>query len=275
MQSSLKIGFIGGGNMASALISGLVKVLDSATQIHVVDLNPTGLEQLRERFGVSTSLQMDETLRDLDVIVFAVKPQSMREVMTQFAPFLSQQLLLSVAAGIRASDISRWLNAYPKIARAMPNTPAMLGLGMSGLFALDGLSADERQQTTNIMQAVGKTVWVQDESMIDAVTAVSGSGPAYVFYFIEALQEAAVSLGFSAEDANTLALQTFRGAAELATTSTEAVHILRERVTSKGGTTYAALCSFDESQIKAAIAQGVKAAAARGKQLGDEFGQLA
>lgn len=275
MQSSLKIGFIGGGNMASALISGLVKVLDSATQIHVVDLNPTGLEQLRERFGVSTSLQMDEVLRDLDVIVFAVKPQSMCEVMTQFAPFLSQQLLLSVAAGIRASDISRWLNGYPKIARAMPNTPAMLGLGMSGLFALDGLSADERQQTTNIMQAVGKTVWVQDESMIDAVTAVSGSGPAYVFYFIEALQEAAVSLGFSPEDANILALQTFRGAAELATTSTEAVHVLRERVTSKGGTTYAALCSFDESQIKAAIAQGVKAAAVRGKQLGDEFGQLA
>lgn len=275
MQSSLKIGFIGGGNMASALISGLVKVLDSATQIHVVDVNPTGLEQLRERFGVSTSLQMDEALRDLDVIVFAVKPQSMREVMIQFSPFLSQQLLLSVAAGIRASDISRWLNGYPKIARAMPNTPAMLGLGMSGLFALDGLSADERQQTTKIMQAVGKTVWVQDESMIDAVTAVSGSGPAYVFYFIEALQEAAVSLGFSPEDANTLALQTFRGAAELATTSTEAVHVLRERVTSKGGTTYAALCSFDESQIKAAIAQGVKAAAARGKQLGDEFGQLA
>ena len=275
MQSSLKIGFIGGGNMASALISGLVKVLDSATQIHVVDLNPTGLEQLRERFGVSTSLQMDEALRDLDVIVFAVKPQSMREVMFQFSPFLSQQLLLSVAAGIRASDISRWLNGYPKIARAMPNTPAMLGLGMSGLFALDGLSADERQQTTKIMQAVGKTVWVHDESMIDAVTAVSGSGPAYVFYFIEALQEAAVSLGFSPEDAKTLALQTFRGAAELATTSTEAVHVLRERVTSKGGTTYAALCSFDESQIKAAIAQGVKAAAARGKQLGDEFGQLA
>lgn len=275
MQSSLKIGFIGGGNMASALISGLVKVLDSAAQIHVVDLNPSGLEQLRQRFGVSTAVQMDEALRGLDVIVFAVKPQSMREVMTQFAPFLSQQLLLSVAAGIRASDISRWLNGYPKIARAMPNTPAMLGLGMSGLFALDGLSADERLQTTSIMQAVGKTVWVQEESMIDAVTAVSGSGPAYVFYFIEALQEAAVNLGFSAEDANTLALQTFRGAAELATTSAEPVHVLRDRVTSKGGTTYAALCSFDESQIKAAIAQGVTAAAARGQQLGDEFGQLA
>lgn len=275
MQSSLKIGFIGGGNMASALIGGLVKVLDSAAQIHVVDLNSSGLEQLRQRFGVSTAVQMDQALRGLDVIVFAVKPKSMREVMTQFAPFLSQQLLLSVAAGIRASDISRWLNGYPKIARAMPNTPAMLGLGMSGLFALDGLSADERLQTTSIMQAVGKTVWVQEESMIDAVTAVSGSGPAYVFYFIEALQEAAVHLGFSAEDANTLALQTFRGAAELATTSTEPVHVLRERVTSKGGTTYAALCSFDESQIKAAIAQGVTAAAARGKQLGDEFGQLA
>ncbi|MBC3881370.1 pyrroline-5-carboxylate reductase [Undibacterium sp. LX40W] len=274
MQSSLKIGFIGGGNMASALISGLVKVLDSATQIHVVDLNPAGLDHLRERFGVSVAAQMDESLRDLDVVVFAVKPQSMREVMTQFSPYLGQQLLLSVAAGIRASDISRWLKGYPKIARAMPNTPAMLGLGMSGLFGLDGLSADERQQTTSIMQAVGKTVWVQEESMIDAVTAVSGSGPAYVFYFIEALQEAAIKLGFNAEDANTLALQTFRGAAELAISSNEPVNILRERVTSKGGTTYAALCSFDDSQIKTAIELGVTAAAQRGKQLGDEFGQL-
>ena len=273
MRSDVKIGFIGGGNMASALIGGLLKLVDQPQQIHVVDLNPSGLQKLQQQFGVSTSEVMDQRLRELDVIVFAVKPQNMREVVQGFAPFLTQQLLLSVAAGIRASDISRWLGGYELIARAMPNTPAMLGLGMSGLFGLEALSAEQRQHTDTIMQAVGKTVWVENEAMIDAVTAVSGSGPAYVFYFIEAMQEAAMALGFSAEDANTLVLQTVRGAAELAVESNEPVSVLRERVTSKGGTTYAALCSFEESQTKAIVTKAIKAAADRGRELGDEFGR--
>lgn len=273
MRSDVKIGFIGGGNMASALIGGLLKMVDQPQQIHVVDLNPSGLQKLQQQFGVSTSEVMDQRLRELDVIVFAVKPQNMREVVQNFAPFLTQQLLLSVAAGIRASDISRWLGGYELIARAMPNTPAILGLGMSGLYGLEALSAEQRQHTETIMQAVGKTVWVENEAMIDAVTAVSGSGPAYVFYFIEAMQEAAMSLGFSAEDANTLVLQTVRGAAQLAVESHEPVSVLRERVTSKGGTTYAALCSFEESQTKAIVSKAIRAAAERGRELGDEFGR--
>ncbi len=273
MRSDVKIGFIGGGNMASALIGGLLKLVDQPQQIHVVDLNPSGLQKLQQQFGVSTSEVMDQRLRELDVIVFAVKPQNMREVVQNFSPFLTQQLLLSVAAGIRASDISRWLGGYELIARAMPNTPAMLGLGMSGLYGLEALSAEQRQHTDTIMQAVGKTVWVENEAMIDAVTAVSGSGPAYVFYFIEAMQEAAMALGFSAEDANTLVLQTVRGAAQLAVESNEPVSVLRERVTSKGGTTYAALCSFEESQTKAIVSKAIRAAAERGRELGDEFGR--
>ncbi|WMW79917.1 pyrroline-5-carboxylate reductase [Undibacterium cyanobacteriorum] len=273
MRSDVKIGFIGGGNMASALIGGLLKLVDHAQQIHVVDVNTEGLQRLTQQFGVSTAAQMDQQLSEMDVVVFAVKPQNMREVVQSFAPFLKQQLLLSVAAGIRATDISRWLGGYAVIARAMPNTPAMLGLGMSGLFALEALNAEQRQHTETIMQAVGKTVWVENEAMIDAVTAVSGSGPAYVFYFIEAMQEAAMALGFSAQDANTLVLQTVRGAAQLAVESSEPVSVLRERVTSKGGTTYAALCSFEESQTKAIVAKAIKAAAERGRELGDEFGE--
>lgn len=274
MRSDVKIGFIGGGNMASALIGGLLKLLDHPQQIHVVDVNPDGLQKLVQQFGVSTAASMDQQLSEMDVVVFAVKPQNIREVVQSFAPFLKQQLLLSVAAGIRASDIARWLNGYDVIARAMPNTPAMLGLGMSGLYALDALSAEQRQQTETIMQAVGKTIWVENEGMIDAVTAVSGSGPAYVFYFIEAMQEAAMALGFSAQDANTLVLQTVRGAAQLAVESSEPVSVLRERVTSKGGTTYAALCSFEESQTKSIVAKAIKAAAERGRELGDEFGKV-
>lgn len=270
---SIKIGFIGGGNMAGALISGLIKQLDSAKQLHVVDLNQDNLQNLESRFGVSTATEMDAKLRELDIIVLAVKPQQMRTVAASLAPHLSTQLLLSVAAGIRAADLSRWLDGHQKIVRAMPNTPAMISLGMSGLYAMDAVTASERELAQAIMQAVGDTMWVQDEAMIDAVTAVSGSGPAYVFYFIEAMQEAAMQLGFDAAQARQLSLATFNGAAQLANQSDEAVDILRQRVTSKGGTTYAALCSMDDSAVKPAIHRAIQAAAQRGKELGDEFGQ--
>lgn len=273
MQSSLRIAFIGGGNMAGALISGLVKKLATPTQIQVIDLNPESLQNLVKRYGVSTNPVIDAQLQEVDVIVLAVKPQQLHTVAASLLPFVKNQLILSVAAGIRAADLSRWLGAYAKIVRAMPNTPAMLGLGMSGLYAMKAVSEDERALAQNIMQAVGETLWVAQESMIDAVTAVSGSGPAYVFYFIEALQEAAQQLGFDAAQARQLALATFNGAAQLAKQSDETVSTLRERVTSKGGTTYAALCSMDASAVKPAIHQAVQAAAQRGKELGDEFGQ--
>ncbi|WP_395009038.1 pyrroline-5-carboxylate reductase [Undibacterium sp.] len=270
---SVKIGFVGGGNMAGALIGGLVKHLESAKQVHVVDLSPACLQSLESRFGVSTSTAMDAQLRDLDLIVLAVKPQQMQAVVASLAPYISTQLLLSVAAGIRAVDLSRWLHGHNKIVRAMPNTPAMIGLGMSGLYAMDAVTVSERELAQVIMQAVGDTMWVQDESMIDAVTAISGSGPAYVFYFIEAMQEAAMQLGFDAAQARQISLATFNGAAQLAAQSDEAVDILRQRVTSKGGTTYAALCSMDDSAVKPAIHRAIQAAAQRGKELGDEFGQ--
>ncbi len=279
MQSSavnlrgIKIGFIGGGNMAGALISGLVKQLESPQQVHVVDLNQDSLQSLASRFGVSTATTMDAQLGELDIIVLAVKPQQMQVVAASLAPHLSTQLLLSVAAGIRAADLSRWLGGHQKIVRAMPNTPAMISLGMSGLFALDAVIAAERELAQAIMQAVGDTMWVREEAMIDAVTAISGSGPAYVFYFIEAMQEAALQLGFDAAQARQLSLATFNGAAQLAAQSEEAVDILRQRVTSKGGTTYAALCSMDESAVKPAIHRAIQAAVQRGKELGDEFGQ--
>jgi pyrroline-5-carboxylate reductase len=274
MQSDLKIGFIGGGNMAGALISGLVNTLKDSQQIYVVDLNEENLTRLATQFGVRTSTQIDTGLSQMDVVIFAVKPQNMQAVVTQFSPHLNSQLLLSVAAGIRAGDMARWLGDYRKIVRAMPNTPAMIGQGMSGLFAMDAVSDADKVTAQNILQAVGETVWVEQEQLIDAVTAVSGSGPAYVFYFIEAMQEAAEQLGLSAEQAKQMALATFNGAAQLAKQSDESIQTLRERVTSKGGTTYAALCSMEDSQVKAAIAKAIQAAATRGKELGDEFGKL-
>jgi pyrroline-5-carboxylate reductase len=272
MQRKLKIGFIGGGNMASALIGGLLERLTVPEHIHVVDRNQDALIRLESEFGVSTALDMDATLTQMDVIVLSVKPQQMRDVVGGLSGFLSGQLLLSIAAGIRAKDIARWLGGYDKIVRTMPNTPALIGLGMTGLVAMSGVDAIQRQAAQDIMAAVGSTVWLEDESLIDAVTAVSGSGPAYVFYFIEAMQQAAIELGLNPEQGTQMAIATFNGAAQLALRSSDPVAVLRERVTSKGGTTYAALCSMEESGIQQSIVKAIKAAAVRGKELGDEFG---
>ncbi len=272
MQNKLKIAFIGGGNMATALIGGVVEKLTDAANIHVVDPNPASLETLAANFGVGTAQRIEKKFEEMDVIILAVKPQQLREVLLELGPFLSGQLLISIAAGIRAADMSRWLNGYDRIVRTMPNTPALIGMGITALVAMAGVNASQKQAAQDVMQAVGATVWLDDEALIDVVTAVSGSGPAYVFYFIEAMQQAAVELGLSQEQGNQLAIATFSGAAQLAVRSDEAIAVLRQRVTSKGGTTYAALCSMEESGVKAAIVQAVKAAAMRGKELGDEFG---
>ncbi|MBP1207122.1 pyrroline-5-carboxylate reductase [Duganella sp. 1411] len=271
----MKIAFIGGGNMASALIAGLAGKLTDGANIHVVDPNPASLEKLRQQYGVTTAAAADAALGAADVIVLAIKPQSMREVAAQLLPLLDQAkrtLIVSVAAGIRSADLSRWLGGYGAIVRCMPNTPALIGMGITGMVAAAGVSAEQKQAADDILRAVGPTVWLDDEAKIDAVTAVSGSGPAYVFYFIEAMQQAAAELGLSAEQGTQLALATFAGAAQLATRSSEPVSLLRERVTSKGGTTYAALTSMEQSGVKAAIVTAVKAAAARGKEMGDELG---
>lgn len=273
MQNNLKISFIGGGNMAAALIGGLAGKLTAAENIHVVDINVDSLEKLHKQFGVTTAIGIDATVAASEVIVLAVKPQQMKAVVAQLAPHVEKQLMLSIAAGIRAVDLSRWLGGHNAIVRTMPNTPALIGKGVTGVVATAGVSDAQRDVADAILRAVGETVWLADETLIDSVTAVSGSGPAYVFYFIEAMQQAAQEMGLTAEQGNALAISTFVGAAQLAAQSTEPVSVLRERVTSKGGTTHAALTSMEESGVKSAIIQAMKAAAARGKALGEEYGR--
>ncbi len=273
MQTKLKISFIGGGNMAHALIGGLADKLTPAANIHVVDVNPDALAKLAQDFGVSTAAQVDDVLSQSDVIVLAVKPQQMREVVNSIAPYVQQQLVLSIAAGIRAADLSRWLGNHGAVVRTMPNTPALVGMGITGMAALPGVTAAQKEVADAILQAVGQTLWLEDESQIDAVTALSGSGPAYVFYFIEAMEEAALELGLTAAQGRQLALATFAGATELAARSNDPVSELRERVTSKGGTTFAALASMEASGVRHAIVRALHAAADRGKELGEEFGR--
>ena len=273
MQNNLKISFIGGGNMAAALIGGLAGRLTAGSNIHVVDINADALARLKQQFGVTIAQQIDAAVAASDVVVLAVKPQQMRDVAAQLKPHVGQQLVLSIAAGIRGADLSRWLGGHGAVVRTMPNTPALIGQGITGMAALPGVSAGQRESADAIMRAVGGTVWLDDESLIDPVTAVSGSGPAYVFYFIEAMQQAAQELGLSAEQGTQLAIATFTGAAQLAAQSPDPVSVLRERVTSKGGTTYAALQSMEQAGVKQAIVQALHAAAARGKELGEEFGR--
>ena len=270
----MKISFIGGGNMATALIAGLAGKLAAGQDIHVVDPNPDALARLAAQYGVTTSPDIGAAVAGSDAIVLAVKPQQMREVALRLQSQLAARpLVLSIAAGIRGADLSRWLNGYGAIVRTMPNTPALIGQGITGMVAMAGVSAAQRDLADAILRAVGRTVWLEEEAQIDPVTAVSGSGPAYVFFFLEAMQQAAVEMGLSAEQGKQLALATFTGAAQLAATSDEPVEVLRQRVTSKGGTTYAAITSMEQGGVKEAIVAAMKAAAARGKELGDELGK--
>ena len=266
----MKIAFIGGGNMATALIAGLAK--QPGNQFHVVDPNTDALARLASEYGVGTASAIDGKLASFDVVVLAVKPQQMRDVAAALAPHLRAQLVLSIAAGIRSADLSRWLGGYQAIVRAMPNTPALIRQGITGMAATPGVDAHQRAAADEVLRAVGQTVWLEDEALIDPVTAVSGSGPAYVFYFLEAMQAAAVEMGLDAEQGKQLALATFAGATQLAAQSSEPLDVLRQRVTSKGGTTHAAISSMEGAGVKAAIVEAMKAAAARGRELGDELG---
>ncbi|MBI3229466.1 MAG: pyrroline-5-carboxylate reductase, partial [Burkholderiales bacterium] len=239
--------FIGGGNMASALIAGIQRA-GMLQHLHVVDLNQAALESMAQQFGASTASAIDAQVAAQEIIVLAVKPQNMREVAMTLAPLLSQvthqPLIISIAAGIRGTDLVRWLGGYAKLVRCMPNTPALIGKGITGMVAWPEVSPEQRAQADSVLRAVGSTLWLAREELLDAVTAVSGSGPAYVFYFIEAMQEAAQKMGLTPEQGTRLALATFSGAAELAATSSDTVDVLRAKVTSKGGTTFAALSSM-------------------------------
>jgi pyrroline-5-carboxylate reductase len=269
----MRITFIGGGNMASAIIGGLLQRSWDKAGLAVVEIVPAVREKLERDFGVRTFAAIDNAALDTDCVLLAIKPQQMREVAAQLAPLVSGKLVVSIAAGIRGSDLSRWLGGHPRIVRVMPNTPALVLAGVSGLYALPAVSGDDRKAAEAILGAVGECVWVEKEADIDAVTAVSGSGPAYVFYFIEALQAAARELGMSEAASRQLAIATFTGAAKLAAQSTEDTATLRARVTSKGGTTERAIASMEGDAIKAAIVRAVKAADARSRELGDELGR--
>jgi pyrroline-5-carboxylate reductase len=269
----MKITFIGGGNMAAALIGGLKKQGFSAAGMQVVEPNAEARERLTGSFGVRCVAAVDAAALSCEVIMLAVKPQVMQEAVASLAGKLTDQLVLSIAAGIRNEDLSRWLSGYQRLVRAMPNTPALIGAGVSGLYADPSVSHVGRDLAERILGAVGRTVWIGDEAHMDAVTAVSGSGPAYVFYFIEAIESAAQKMGFDAAAARLLTIETFIGAARLAEQSHDSIGVLRERVTSKGGTTAAALDAFAAAGVAEGIEQGVLAAAARGRELGEQLGQ--
>lgn len=269
----MRITFLGGGNMASALIGGLKEKGFSAAGIQVIELNAEARDALTEKFGVRCTDHVDVASLNCEVLVLAVKPQQMREAVKPLVGQLGNQLVISIAAGLRVADIARWLGGHQRIVRTMPNTPALIGAGITGLYASPTVDAEQRQLADTILAAVGSTVWVEEEAQVDAVTAISGSGPAYVFYFIEALESAALELGFDLSSARKLAVETTLGAARLAARSDDAPAILRERVTSKGGTTEAALRSLEADAVRAAIARAAQAAAARGRELGIQLGQ--
>ncbi|BAP87740.1 pyrroline-5-carboxylate reductase [Burkholderiales bacterium GJ-E10] len=266
----MKIGFIGGGNMAAALIGGLRKQGISGSAIRVVERDGTRRDVLATEFGVAATDTPDRDLLGAAVLILAVKPGQIREVCEALDAPAPGRLLVSIAAGIPSASIARWARTE-SVVRAMPNTPALIGEGITGAFAREGVTAQQREAATRILQAVGDAVWFGDEAMLDTVTAISGSGPAYVFYFLEALQDAAQRMGMDATQARHFAVRTCTGAARLAAQSPESLATLRERVTSKGGTTAAALAQFAQSGLHEAIVAGALAAQARSRELAREL----
>lgn len=269
----MNITFIGGGNMASAMIGGLLQKGWAADAFCVVEIDAGARVRLESSLHVKTAAEIDAAAAAADCIVLAVKPQHLREVALALRPRLAAQIVISIAAGVRLADLSRWLGGYVRLVRAMPNTPALVLAGISGLYALPTVTPEERGRAESVIGAVGAVLWVDSEAALDAVTAVSGSGPAYVFYFIEALQLAAADLGFPPADARRLALETFAGAVRLAQAGSEDAATLRARVTSKGGTTERAIAAMEDAAVKSAIMRAVRAAAERSRELGDELGK--
>ncbi|TSE30444.1 Pyrroline-5-carboxylate reductase [Tepidimonas thermarum] len=266
-----RIAFIGGGNMASAIIAALLRGGCQPGDITVVDPGEAARAQVRERFGVRTLEAASPALAGSRLAVWAVKPQTFREAAAAAAPHVAGALHLSVAAGIRCASMQAWLGSA-RIVRTMPNTPALVGQGMTGVYALPGVNAEDRRLAEALIAGTGRWVWVDDEAALDAVTALSGSGPAYVFYFLEAMREAGTAMGLPAAVALELAIGTFIGAARLAQDAGEPPEVLRERVTSKGGTTAAALAALEAAGVKHAFIGAMHAARQRAQELGDAFG---
>jgi pyrroline-5-carboxylate reductase len=268
----MKISFIGGGNMARAIISGLLAQGCPAQDLMVVELDHDRRTGLKQDFGVNVSADLPAAAL-ADVIVLAVKPQQLRDVAIFLGSLLNRQLVVSIAAGVRCADLSRWLGDYGALVRVMPNTPAQIQAGVSALYAAPGTNAEQRQQAGLLLGAVGACVWLEDEAQMDVVTAISGSGPAYVFYFLEAMQQAGAELGLQPAQARVLAIQTVLGAAKLAFGSEHDFATLRAQVTSKGGTTEQAILSMESSQVSTGIVRAIHAAAHRSAELGDILGK--
>ena len=266
------IAFIGGGNMASAIIGGLLKEGLAPAQVEVVEPFAEARQRLAQQFGVQAQEHAGPSLARAGVVVWAVKPQTFRDAAAQAKSHVQQALQLSVAAGIRSDSIAGWLGTE-RIVRSMPNTPALVGRGMTGLFARPGVDAQDKARVERVIATTGEHVWVDAERHLDAVTALSGSGPAYVFYFLEAMVQAGTEMGLSAPQARQLAVATFAGASELARASSEPLATLRERVTSRGGTTHAALTSLEGDAVKAKFVKALHAACTRAEELGNEFGK--
>jgi pyrroline-5-carboxylate reductase len=268
----VRITFLGGGNMASALIGGLVAKGADARSIAVIEVSPAARERLAARYPVQIVTAPDAALQRSEVLVLAVKPQDAKAALAAIS--VGDQLVLSIAAGITLESISRWLGGHRKLVRCMPNTPALIGAGIAGLFALPDVSDEEKKKAGAILSAVGEVVWVEEERLLDPVTAVSASGPAYVFWFLEQLAASGEKLGLPAEVARQLALHTVLGAAKLAAQSDESPASLRKNVTSKGGTTEAALKVFEEEKLAERFRRAIEAASARGAELGKELGKM-
>lgn len=267
----MKIAFLGGGNMAGALIGGLIAKGHDPRSITAIDVSPAARERLAAKYRVRVSTAPDAETQAAETLVLAVKPQEMRAALASLAGNVRGKLVVSIAAGVRLEALARWLEGHRKLVRCMPNMPALIGAGIAALYALPEVSADERSRAEAILRAVGEVVWVPEERLLDPVTAVSASGPAYVFWFIEQLARSGERLGLAPEVSAKLALHTVLGAAQLAAASTESPAELRARVTSKGGTTEAALRVFDEERLAERFLRALEAASRRGTELGDEL----
>lgn len=268
----MTLAFIGGGNMASAIIGGLLRQGLPPEQIQVVEPVAEQRSKLQAQWPVQLMAAPEARLARAQLAVWAVKPQTFAQAAGQAGAHLKDALHLSVAAGIRSDSIARWLGSE-RIVRAMPNTPALIGQGLTALYARSAVHADERDTVEAVVRTTGDSLWLDQETQLDAVTALSGSGPAYVFFFIEAMTEAGIAMGLPQAQALHLAKATFSGASALAQSASDPPQVLRERVTSKGGTTHAALSAMEASQVRRHFVDAIRAAQARAVELGDEFGR--
>lgn len=269
----MKISFIGGGNMAAALIGGMLQQHFPATQISVVEINAETRKRIKDEYNVIAVEDLAGGIADSNIVILAVKPQQLYAVTKKIAPLLKSHLVISIVAGIQTRDIYRWLNGYQQIIRAMPNTPALVRAGVTGLFALPEVNAEEKQNAETILKAVGTVLWVEHEEQLDAVTAISGSGPAYVFYFMEAMQQAGKELGLDDTQSYQLSIETFLGSAKLAKICKEKPSVLRGRVTSKNGTTENAIKTMENDEINKRIVRAIHASYKRSRELGKELGE--